>query len=509
MEQQSPLQGMMQQNQPQGNQGLNMLQNLVMQNYQTAQGNLQKQREAEMMTQQALVEQSRIAPSPQQLDAEAYGAWASTPAPRGTNALDYMSQALGNFNKVRGDQSRAQLQRDMMGAKLNADFASNQEKQAQDEFIKHGQMLKSATGGAGNKGVITRPMPDGSLEVIDGNTGATIRRITAGQSPQYIKMVETFFKEAMERGEYASVDEAKAWAERQAASMLGQSPQSAAQPAPAAGALNLELAPGTDTAAGALNLELAPGTDTAALLKQVQRDRQFAEQQGDYARAQDLANAEKLLKQQAPGAAPAKPMKKKDTPKAEYEREAAGEAGKAATKDLFNLQDAASASSDLKGQLGALKTLYTTPNLPEGALAEQIQGVKSSLKSLGFDIGPEVAAGDMITAISGKMALLTRTADGKNLMPGAMTDFEQRILRGLVPGLNQTAEGRAALIEMLSAMADTRIRLASEAATMAGDRGILPMEWYKRRERILKEEQAKMALINRQLAQRFVPEKKQ
>jgi hypothetical protein len=186
-------------------------------------------------------------------------------------------------------------------------------------------------------------------------------------------------------------------------------------------------------------------------------------------------------------------------------REATGEVtGKKLGEEFDSLQGAAAASSALKIQLNALKELYKTPNIPEGVLGEKIQGIRSSLASLGIDVGPEVAAGDMVAAIGGKLALLTRTAEGGNLMPGAMSDFEQRILRGLAPGLGQTAAGRAALTDFLSDMADFRMRLAAEANKLAqANGGILPPEWYSRRERVLKEEQARLTMRAREMAASF------
>jgi len=142
--------------------------------------------------------------------------------------------------------------------------------------------------------------------------------------------------------------------------------------------------------------------------------------------------------------------------------------------------------------------------MPEGKLASELQSVRSGLKTLGIEVGPETDAANMATAIAGKMALLTRTADGKNLMPGAMSDFEQGILRSLVPGLEGTAEGRTALIDVLQQMARSRLVFAEEANKMAdANRGILPTEWNTRKQRVMKEEMAKMAHLNSQVAARF------
>jgi len=194
----------------------------------------------------------------------------------------------------------------------------------------------------------------------------------------------------------------------------------------------------------------------------------------------------------------------KDKPKRAMEEETGKMAGKALGEEQQNLNIASESSNQLYGQLDLLKKLYQTPNMPEGQLAKELQTIRSGLKTAGIDVGPEVGAADLVSSISGKMALLTRTADGKNLMPGAMSDFEQKILRTLVPGLEGTAEGRTALIDIMQNMAKSRMRFAEEANKMSNEnRGILPPEWNTRKARIMKEEMARLAQLNSQIASRF------
>lgn len=202
--------------------------------------------------------------------------------------------------------------------------------------------------------------------------------------------------------------------------------------------------------------------------------------------------------------AKAPPLEFIDKPKRKLE-EATGEvAGKALGNEHEQLKVAAESSSQLFSQLDLLKKLYATPNMPEGELANGIQQVRSGLKSIGIDVGEEVGAANLASSISGKMALLTRTAEGKNLMPGAMSDFEQKILRNLVPSLEQTAEGRVALIDIMQAMAKARMRFSEEANKMAiANRGILPPEWDARKVRLMKEEMARIAQLNSDIANRF------
>ena len=213
-----------------------------------------------------------------------------------------------------------------------------------------------------------------------------------------------------------------------------------------------------------------------------------------------------LNKYQTPTTTPAKapPLEFIDKPKRKLE-EATGEvAGKALGNEHEQLKVAAESSSQLFSQLDLLKKLYATPNMPEGELANGIQQVRSGLKSIGIDVGEDVGAANLASSISGKMALLTRTAEGKNLMPGAMSDFEQKILRNLVPSLEQTAEGRVALIDIMQAMAKARMRFSEEANKMAiANRGILPPEWDARKVRLMKEEMARIAQLNSDIANRF------
>ena len=201
---------------------------------------------------------------------------------------------------------------------------------------------------------------------------------------------------------------------------------------------------------------------------------------------------------------PAPTMSYIDKPKRKMEEATATEAGKALGAEQQDLNAAAASSSQMIGQLDLLKRLYLTPNMPEGRFANELQTVRSGLKTIGIDVGDEVGAADMASSIAGKMALLTRTADGKNLMPGAMSDFEQRLLRTLVPGLEGTAQGRAALIDVMQQMARSRMRFAEEANKMAeANRGILPTEWNVRKQRIMKEEMARLAHLNAEVAARL------
>jgi hypothetical protein len=335
-------------------------------------------------------------------------------------------------------------------------------------------------------------------------------KLPSNMIPEYNKLYSQFYKSAVEN----KMPNPEEWAKQQATTQLQSvmgSPQMAGgratqvAPEPFNGQSAAPAAPQTSPLQQAAEVDIrpAPGAnDASAWIAQLKKEEQEAVVVGDYARATQVQEARMALEKKAK-TAPPQGLQYRDKPVSEMEEATAKKVGENLGNDFVSYQTASANSSELKNQLQQLKTLYSNPNMPEGQLATGIQGIRSSLKSLGVDVGPEVGAADMAQAIAGKMALLTRTEGGTNLMPGAMTDFEQRILQSLVPGLNQTAEGRAALIDYLGDMADVRIRMAAAAQKAAGDRGILKPDWYKQRDRLLKEEQARLVLKSRELNNRF------
>jgi len=204
---------------------------------------------------------------------------------------------------------------------------------------------------------------------------------------------------------------------------------------------------------------------------------------------------------QAPGAP--KPLARPDVPKEKMQEAQAEVVGKDLAKEGTMLNEAMTSSNRMISQLDMLEKLYSTPNMPEGELGPLVQQVRSGLKSLGVDIGKEVGAADMAKSISDNFALHLRTGEGTNLMPGAMSDFEQKLLNRMSPTLALTAEGRLALAQYMKELAKTNIRFGHEFNQMTDKNGIIDPAWRKRKERVMKEEQARLAVVSRQMMERF------
>lgn len=204
---------------------------------------------------------------------------------------------------------------------------------------------------------------------------------------------------------------------------------------------------------------------------------------------------------QAPIAAPT--LAYKDVPKSKMQESQAESVGKDLAKEGTLLNDAMSASNKMIMQLDLLDRLYSTPNMPEGELGPLLQQLRSGLKSLGVDVGKEVGAADMARSIASNFALHLRTGEGQNLLPGAMSNYEDKLLQQMAPVLSLTNEGRLALSQFMKEMAKTNARFGHEFNKMTDDRGIVSPEWRKRKERVMKEEMARIAEANREIMKRF------
>lgn len=157
---------------------------------------------------------------------------------------------------------------------------------------------------AGAQGVVTRTDADGNIYIISKADGSIIHKVSSEQSPQYVKLVDRFFQEAMERGEYATVDEAREWAQDQAARTLGRG----AMRAPAATAPVAEE-PAARQRAPEIDM---PPQDAARWMKTLKRQQEEAAALGNYEEALRLKTALQEM-QNAAGAGGAAPMPRLDT----------------------------------------------------------------------------------------------------------------------------------------------------------------------------------------------------
>ena len=85
-----------------------------------------------------------------------------------------------------------------------------------------------------------------------------------------------------------------------------------------------------------------------------------------------------------------------------------------------------------------------------------------------------------------------------------MTTFEEKLLANMSPTLGLTSEGRKALTEYMMLMAQSNQRVAAEGLKMAAEnKEMLPPGWSSRKQRVVREEQAKLQRAYTQLMSRF------
>lgn len=210
------------------------------------------------------------------------------------------------------------------------------------------------------------------------------------------------------------------------------------------------------------------------------------------------------LKEQTGVSAPATQVAagpKRDKRSEEQSKSYGGEEGKQLFKEREGLTQLHGANTKILGQLNQLESIYKTPGMPEGELAPKIQQMRSALKSLGIEVSPSAGPADLAIAISTGMSLAQKNADGHNLLPGAMSNYEDQLLQKMAPTLSLTQEGRLSLIKFMKEVAASNVRIAQEGTAMAGaNKNRLPDSWYQRKERIMLEEMARLKALSQQLS---------
>jgi len=461
-----------------------------------------------------LEELSRMADgSPEADSAEQWGAMAAGAAsvPAVYGGFGQMLAAMGaNYGKTLGAQDRQNFARHQAVAKMTGD-----ELRALESHNALSGLLKNAAGGNN----VNVP----GVGLVERGTG----RVVVPQSllPQYTKIYESAYAKAVAN----RMENPEAYAEATAKAALGNVPEGVMGGRP--GVANVTMkgdqpviseapAPSAEPGARATGMSYPKVTadeDAAYLADRLDIIRSEKKRYADNPQVlQDLSKQEVAIQRKLaalpspdnpsgtvlPTATPPA-LKYADKPKQEMEIETGKETGKAIAKEHEALNQASVASGKLINQLSMMRDLYSNPNIPQGEFGPKIQAVRSALQSLGVDV-KDVADADLVDKLAKNYSLHLRTADGQNLLPGAMSNYEDKLLQGIGPGLSSTQAGRMAQIEIMLEAAKSNQRLSDEANKMAqANRGILPSDWRVRRDRIMKEEMARLAEVQRGIVQRL------
>lgn len=463
-------------------------------------------------------ELSRMAQgSPEADSAEQWGAMAegaaSVPAVYGGFG-QMLAQMGANYGKTVGAQDQQNFTRHQAVAKMAGDELRALES-------RNAMAALFGRGAAGVRGVITRQQKDGTVIVVDKATGNEVRRFDPNESQTYVELLKAALKQS-ENLDTQDPAERNSWATQQALAGLAAARAAVGNKSPAPGSPNAVVSPSTPPGGEVKSVKPNSPEDELAELERLQklhRDNpiilgSLRERQAKLAQSlidkgggnglQMRDNIAQPVDVSADGTVAPK-TQFVDPVRRTMEKGTAEETGKALGKELTALNEGYAASGKMLTQLDLMEKLYNTPNMPEGELGQHLQNIRSGLKKLGVAVGPEVGAADIARAVASNFALHLRTGEGSNLLPGAMSNYEDQLLQKMSPVLSLTSEGRLALVQFMREMSKSNMRMAQEANALAKNNksGVLPIEWHQRRERVMREEMARLAVVNREIAAKF------
>ena len=444
--------------------------------------------------------------NPEADNAEQWGAIAAGAAsvPPVYGSFGQMLAQMGaNYGKTVGAQDAQNFTRHQSVAKLAGDeLRALESKNAMAGLL-------GGRGAAGVSGVITRQQKDGTVIVVDKATGNEVRRFDPNESQTYVELLKAALKQS-ENLDTQDPAERNAWATQQALTGLAAARGAVGNKSPAPGSPNALVSPSTPPGGEAKSAKPTTPEDELAELERLQKLHRDNPVILSSLRERQAKLAQSMIDKNG-GADIALTPEGKVSPqfvdpvRRTMEKGTAEETGKSLGKELTALNEGYSASGKMITQLDLMEKLYATPNMPEGELGPHLQNLRSGLKSLGITVGPEVGAADVARAVASNFALHLRTGEGSNILPGAMSNYEDQLLQKMSPVLSLTSEGRLALVQFMREMSKANMRMAQEANALAkaNKSGVLPIEWHTRRERVMREEMARLAVLNKEIAAKF------
>jgi len=381
--------------------------------------------------------------------------------------------------KMRGDELRALESKDQMSAYLRAINPRGSGKPF--EF---------------------RRNSDGTTTAFSNATGMPAGTYGPQDIGKLASLTEALAKAALEKGQYATLDEAMAWAQGQAMSQIrGMHAEVGNRTAPLkgeVGGLPTTPAPkvsfdeqppdlvsptqdGVGFSFNTSNMDDVDKAQVVALISAFKRNptpQTKARVEAVLARMSEAAPAEQAPTSAPPPSAPTGGMPKKDVQTDEFKKAYGEGEGKAYVRKYDDIMMTGQAANTLEGKLNLMEQLTTQhgDNIPEGKAGPLIADIKSSMKSFGVDLkGSGVA--DVISSLGVEGALKSKTADGQNLLPGAMSNYEDQLLQRIFPSLGFTKEGRLLQIQIAKAQLEMRKNLAAAAREYRKNKGVLDHGW--------------------------------
>jgi len=141
-----------------------------------------------------------------------------------------------------------------------------------------------------------------------------------------------------------------------------------------------------------------------------------------------------------------------------------------------NLQEGGLQAQQMNNRIDRLAGLLEQVNT--GAFTGTGQQFKAAAKGLGFDLASlgipdDVAPAQAAAALSNELALQLRNPAGGAGMPGALSDKDREFLVSMVPGLEQTPEGRRMMVDTMKRLNRRSMEVAEMARKYRQSKGQL------------------------------------
>jgi len=146
-------------------------------------------------------------------------------------------------------------------------------------------------------------------------------------------------------------------------------------------------------------------------------------------------------------------------------------------KQYSEIQSAGYLASNKLNKVSRLNNLLEGVNT--GKLTPAGVEIASTAQSLGFTVDPKLGNKQAAEALTNEMALELRNPSGGAGMPGAMSDADRQFLRGMVPGIEKTPEGRKMITESMVKLAKRDQEVAKIARDYRKKNGMINEGFYE------------------------------
>jgi len=146
-------------------------------------------------------------------------------------------------------------------------------------------------------------------------------------------------------------------------------------------------------------------------------------------------------------------------------------------KQYSEIQSAGYLASNKLNKVSRLNNLLEGVNT--GKLTPAGVEIASTAQSLGFTVDPKLGNKQAAEALTNEMALELRNPSGGAGMPGAMSDADRQFLRGMVPGIEKTPEGRKMITESMVKLAKRDQEVAKIARDYRKKKGMIDEGFYE------------------------------